>query len=418
MEPRGGRYENQTPPGSDANFMTVVYTLLSLYAFLALVYWLFMLVGVIRVVRRVPILAREDPSQPPRWPKLSVIIAARDEAATLEPAIRSLLQQDYPDLHVVLVDDRSTDGTAEIAKGVAEADSRVRVIHVRELPDGWLGKVHALAQGVRRAEGAWLLFTDADVHFAPGALRKAVALAEARSLDHLAAAPDLLAPNVLVDAMIQAFLRTFVVLLRLWAVADPRSNAFVGVGAFNLVRRSAFDRTPGFEWLRLEVADDMGLGLMMKRYGGRSMLANASGLIRVTWYPTFAAAARGTEKAFASVGYCSAPRMLLISLLGPLLELAPLAVPVVAWLPFPYGIPGLRPAAVVLLAAAAVSVAVVSRWSYRRVTPGLLLPIVVLVGTYLLLRTTWLGWWRGGIIWRDTLYPSTLLRGKLRVRIP
>ncbi|MDY0169567.1 MAG: glycosyltransferase, partial [Thermoguttaceae bacterium] len=230
--------------------------------------------------------------------------------------------------------------------------------------------------------------------------------------------PDLVAPNVLVDAMIQAFLRAFVVGLRLWAVEDPKSRAFAGVGAFNLVRRTAFDRTPGFEWLRLEVADDMGLGLMMKRHGGRSALANASGLMCVEWYPTFGDAARGVEKAFASVGHCSVVRMLLISVLAPLVELAPVVVPVAAWLPPPYGIPGLQPAAVVLLAAAAGSIAVVSRWSRRRVIPGLLLPVVAVVSAYLLLRTTWVGWRRGGIVWRDTLYPSTLLRGKLRVRIP
>ena len=398
--------------------MTIAYVLLSVYAFAGLVYWLWMLAGVIRVVRRVPVLAHENPAPPSRWPRLAVVIAARDEAETLEPALRSLLEQDYPNLQVVLVDDRSTDGTAAIADALGAADRRVEVVHVRELPGGWLGKVYALAQGAERVESEWLLFTDADVHFAPGALRKAVAFAEVRGADHLAAAPDLIAPNVLIEAMIQAFLRVFVVVLRLWAVEDPHSRTFAGVGAFNLVRRSALEHTPGFEWLRLEVADDVGLGLMIKQHGGRSVLANARGLISVAWYPSFADAARGTEKAFASVGYCSVPRMLLMAGVGPLLELAPLLVPVAAWLPFPYGVPGLWPAAVALLAAAVASMTVVSRWSRRRMLPAMLLPGAVVVGTYLLLRATWLGWRRGGIVWRGTLYPSRLLRGNLRVRIP
>ncbi len=398
--------------------ITVAHLLLSVYAFVGAAYWLWTLVGVVRVVRSVPILADENPPMPERWPSLAVVIAARDEADTLEPALRSLLGQDYPDLRVVLVDDRSTDGTGEIADAVAATSRRLEVVHVRELPEEWLGKVYALAQGAERVESDWLLFTDADIHFAPGALRKAVAFAEARPVDHLAAAPDLLAPNALMDAMIQAFLRSFSVCLRLWAVEDPKSRAFAGVGAFNLVRRSALEQTPGFEWLRLEVADDVGLGLMIKRHGGRSVLANARGLIRVTWYPSFAAAARGAEKGFASVGYCSVPRMLLVSAVGPLVELAPLLLPIAAWLPVPYGVPGLRPAAVVVLAAAATAMAIVSRWSRRRFLPALLLPAAILAGAWLLLRTTWLGWRRGGIVWRDTLYPSSLLRGKLKVRIP
>ncbi|MFW5693181.1 MAG: glycosyltransferase [Thermoguttaceae bacterium] len=398
--------------------ITAAHILLTAYAFVGLAYWLWTLIGVIRVVRNVPILADENPPAPESRPTLAVVIAARDEADTLEPALRSLLGQDYPDLRVVLVDDRSTDGTGEKADALAATNPRLEVVHVRKLPEEWLGKVYALAQGAERVDSDWLLFTDADIHFAPGALRKAVAFAEARPVDHLAAAPDLLAPNALMDSMIQAFLRAFSVGLRLWAVEDPKSRAFAGVGAFNLVRRSALEQTPGFEWLRLEVADDVGLGLMIKQHGGRSVLANARGLIRVAWYPSFAAAARGAEKGFASVGHCSVPRMLLVSAVGPLLELAPLLLPIAAWLPVPYGVPGLQPAAMVVFAAAAVSMAVVSRWSRRRFLPSLLLPAAVLVGAWLLLRTTWLGWRRGGIVWRNTLYPSNLLRGKLRVRIP
>ncbi len=398
--------------------ITVAHILLSAYAFVGVAYWLWTLVGVIRVVRSVPILADENPPAPERWPSLAVVIAARDEADTLEPALRSLLGQDYPDLRVVLVDDRSTDGTGEMADALAATDHRLEVIHVRELPAGWLGKVYALAQGAERVESDWLLFTDADIHFAPGALRKAVAFAEARPADHLAAAPDLIAPHAVIDAMIQAFLRTFAVCLRLWAVEDPESRAFVGVGAFNLVRRSVLERTPGLEWLRLEVADDVGLGMMIKRYGGRSVLANARGLVSVAWYPDLASVARGAEKAFASVGHCSVPRMLLISILGPLFELAPLVVLIGAWLPFPYGLPGLQPAAFVMLAAAVASTAAVSRWCRRRILFGLLFPMAALTGTCLLLRSAWLGWRRGGIVWRGTLYPNRLVRGKLRVRIP
>ena len=122
---------------------------------------------------------------------------------------------------------------------IADDDGRVRPLHVTHLPDGWLGKVHALARGVELAGGRWLLLTDADVHLAGDTLRRAVAYCEHRGLDHLAAAPEMWSAGFILDVAIAAFLRSFCVVMRCWAIEDPRSSAYVGVGAFNLVRRSA-----------------------------------------------------------------------------------------------------------------------------------------------------------------------------------
>lgn len=263
-----------------------------------------------------------------------------------------------------------------------------------------------------------MLLTDADVRFAPDALRRAVAYAEHRELDHLACAPDLVAPTWGVEVMVQTFLRTFLAAVRPWAVRRADSRAYVGVGAFNLVRREAFDRTPGMEWLRLEVADDVGLGLMLKRHGARSELAASPELIRVAWYPDLRAAARGAEKGFASIGDCHVGRMLLLTAAIPPLELAPLILPLLALLAGGWVADVMWAAAVVTLLAAATSVVMLARWARRPWWPGLLLPAAAVINTWLLLRTTWLGWRRGGIVWRGTLYPSRLLRGKMRVRFP
>src|SRR6185369_2740694 len=108
----------------------------------------------------------------------SVVVPACNEARTIERALTSLLAQDYPDLEIVLVDDRSSDETGAIIEHLAASDRRISAIHVRELPAGWLGKVHALQRGLERARGELVLFTDADIHFAPGALRRAVAWVE------------------------------------------------------------------------------------------------------------------------------------------------------------------------------------------------------------------------------------------------
>ena len=179
-----------------------------------------------RVVRTVPLLAQSDAPPPQAWPKLSIVIPACNEAAALESALRSVLEQDYPDLEIILIDDRSTDGTAAIVDRMAAADPRILAIHVEQLPEGWLGKVHALDLGAAKAGGSWLLFTDADVHMAPGTLRRAIAYAAQHSIDHLAAVPDLWPSSLLVDAVLALFCRTFMVAMRLWAVADPKSDAF------------------------------------------------------------------------------------------------------------------------------------------------------------------------------------------------
>ncbi len=104
---------------------------------------------------------------PAQWPTVSVLVPAKNEEDTLFAAMQSLLQVDYPALEIILINDRSTDRTGEIIERLALLDSRVRQIHIDHLPDGWLGKVHALHQGIDVSSGEWLLFTDADIHFAP-----------------------------------------------------------------------------------------------------------------------------------------------------------------------------------------------------------------------------------------------------------
>jgi len=369
-------------------------------------------VGAVWIVRAVPVLAEIDPPEPSVWPKLSVIIPACNEAETIEAAAETVLRQDYPNLEIILVDDRCDDGTGRIIERIAAGDDRVRALHVTELPDGWLGKVHALKYGLERAAGGWVLFSDADVHLSGDVLRRVVAYCEGRRMDHLAAAPDIWPTTFLTDVAVAMFLRSFCVLMRCWAVEDPRSKAFVGVGAFNLVRRSALEQTPGLEWLKLEVADDVGLGMMLKRCGARCGMVNARGLVGLHWYPTLGHMARGMEKAFASAAHCRVARLLVICALTAGLELAPLA----AFLPL--GHRGLWPAGAAMIASAVLSVVVLARWTRGRVLPGLLFPLGAVLNTALLLRSGWLGVRRGGIVWRGMFYPSRVLRKGIRVRFP
>jgi hypothetical protein len=230
--------------------------------------------------RRIRGLGSVGPLPDSELPSLSIVSAARNEAARIEGAARSLLAQDYPGLQVVAVDDRSEDATGAILDRIAAQESRLRVVHVTELPSGWLGKCHALALGESAASGEWILFTDGDVTLEPDAVRRAVSLAIREGADHVAVAADLEVGGLGEAIFLAYFVYAFNVSQRPWDAKDPRSGAHIGIGAFNLVRREAYERAGGHHRIRMELLDDMGLGLIVKKSGGVSMFSGHDGLVR------------------------------------------------------------------------------------------------------------------------------------------
>lgn len=356
--------------------------------------------------RRTPCLEDLAAAAPAHWPKVSLIVAARNEAGHVEAAARSLLAQDYPDLELIFVDDRSEDATGRILERLAAADSRLTRVTVRELPSGWLGKPHALHQAVERARGDYLLFTDADVHFAPGALRRAIALAEDRGLDHLAVGPRVQLPTLSMALVTGVIGLLLLVPLRPRGDGTLRSGPSVGIGAFNLVRRSAFARTEGFPWLRMEVGDDLGLALLLRRHGARAGFVAARTDVWLSWYASFAEMARGLEKNMFGGGlgysYLQLGGVLLLLLLwslGPLLGLLGALWPL---------------AAGGFLALAAAGVLAAQRM--RQPAAGAFLwPIGVLLFGYILCRSARHCHRHGGVVWRGTRYPLAELRAGRRL---
>ncbi|MDP6634843.1 MAG: glycosyltransferase family 2 protein [Phycisphaerae bacterium] len=389
---------------------------ITVYAAICLLYWLRTAYGAYRVRGGVPLLTGLDVPEPADWPAVSVVVPACNEEDKFESAARTLLAQDYENLEIILIDDRSSDATGEIADRLAASDPRVRTIHISELPEGWLGKVNALNRGLSESNGEIVLFTDADVHHSNDAVKKAVAVMQAHELDHLAGCPSLRSSSgLLTDSLIAGFLRQlFGLLLPSWKVADPNSNAFFGVGAFNMVRRSALETTKGFEWLKMETGDDMGLGLMMKRSGARCRVMSMTDLVSVQWYGSLRQVVHGSEKVYASGANCrlapiilSAAVMLLLET-SPILCLLPLAWPQTRIA----GLLGLPIAMLFICSSVAFA-----RWGRARILPGLLAPFTALVTAAILLRAGILGLRRGGVVWRDTLYPSAALRKGRRVRL-
>lgn len=381
---------------------------------LAFLYHALVLLLDLRLMATMPVLERLRPLEPARWPRVSVIIPACNEAAGLEAAMRSKLAEDYPDVEFILVDDRSTDGTGAIVDRLAERDRRIRAIHVTELPAGWLGKLNAMQKGVEASTGEWLLFSDADVHLAPGTLRRTVALCEERKLEHLSVVPELMGGGPMIDGCITAFLLPLGVVVQPRSVEDPRSKNACGVGAFNLVRRATLDRSPGFEWLKLEVGDDVALGQMLKRQAGaRAAVANGRGMVRVLWYGSVREMASGAEKnGFALAGRYRVGILLAAGSFTYLVALAPL----LALLPL--GVPWLRPLAVADLAVTTGLAMAINRWVRAPLLPALLWIPGSLLLTSMVLRSGWLAVRRNGVAWRGTLYPLDALRAGQRITIP
>ena len=402
--------------------MTLVLTILiGLYAAASLAWWLVAAWAMWRMGSSMVYLARVEPPEPPRWPRLSIIVPGCNEGDRMEAAARTLLAQDYPNLQIVLVDDRSGDQTGRIVDRLASEDPRVVAIHVTELPDGWLGKVHAMSRGLAVADGDLALFTDADVHFRPGALRKAVAYFEANGLGHLAAMPALWPSGLLLDGLIAMFIRQLLTIVQPWKVADPTSKQFMGIGAFNLVRPAALDEAGGLDWLRMEVADDIAVGMMMKQAGFKCSVVNAMGLLEMHWYQTCGQAMRCSERGWSTPGDFRAVGMIVWAAVIALLEAAPVvlvALPAAA-LGFSAGAPVVAAAAAGLTVTATflVTAGMMARWSGGRILPPLMAPLVAGLAFFATARAAILGLYRGGIVWRGTLYTTEALRKGRRVKL-
>ena len=373
--------------------------------------WIIGCLWALRSLSRVPLLGKISFPEPSSWPRLSVVIAARNEEATIRAAALTLLAQDYPEMELVIVEDRSTDGTAKVAEEVASADPRARVVRISELPDGWLGKVYALDRGLKASSGEWVLFTDADVHFKPGALKKAVSHVLGMSAGHLSLLPNMKIRTLMEEAVMGAFCIGYLNNTGASGVIEPSDRGFAGAGAFNLFRRSALDKTPGLEWLRLEVMDDVGLGMMLHMAGERSLFALALDNLEIDWYPSLGAMVKGLEKNFfAAARYSYARVAVMVGLLTPVV-----AAPTVAL--FAFGHPYLQAAgAIGYLCLAAIGAACKVRIG-SSFTSILLNQVGNLILIWTMVRSAFLCWKRGGVLWRGTLYPLDSLRRMQRVKL-
>ncbi|HET7230304.1 MAG TPA: glycosyltransferase family 2 protein [Longimicrobium sp.] len=255
-------------------------------------------------VPRLPRLRDVQPLADGELPVASIVFAARNEARGIEQALQSLLRLDYPRLEIIGVNDRSEDATGEILERMAAMDPRLAVVHVAELPPGWLGKNHALHLGAARARGELILFTDADIVMMPDTLRLAASYLLRERLDHLTAGPHVDMQGLVLKTFGVFFGVMFTVFSQPWKARDPRSPKHVGIGAFNLVRADTYRRIGGHQPIRLRPDDDMKLAKLVKKNGGTQDFVNGADRIRVEWYHGVGEAILGLRKnGFAGIDY-------------------------------------------------------------------------------------------------------------------
>ena len=376
--------------------------------FLGCLPWYLVAWGVWMSLKNVQSLPSISLDREKSYPRLSVIIAARNEAGTIENALKSVLAQNYPNLEIILVNDRSNDGTDKILQKLAEKDPRVLIHHVEELPLGWLGKVNAMQQGFGRSTGVWLLFTDADVHFQEESLERIIDVAERSSVDYLCVVPEVQARQRLLKALYTVSLSGFFLATRIWEVKNQ--NSFVGVGACGLVRRSLLSQNPGLPWLKMEVVDDLALAQLAWQVEGKLDVYWGRECLGVEWYPSMGELIRGLEKnlfAGAQYQYWRA----LLGIIGILF------VAVAPWLSIFSGNWLLTLGAVgafsgYWLAWITGDKAQGVGWLERLISPSLLLVIA-----WALARSTFMTWRQGGIKWRETFYSIAALRRGQRLKI-
>ncbi len=375
----------------------------------------------------------------------SIVVAARDEEARIEETVRRLLAQRGVELELIVVDDRSTDRTGEILNQLAKEDPRLSVIRVESLPEGWLGKCHACHVGALAAiredsarqdsraecpDGArsiaprdvvsapsgamlrgparpeWILFTDADCWSKPDVLLRALRVAEREQADHVTlssglavASPGLRAGSLLFHLSIANWFS---------GVNRDRPKAHLGLGAFNLVRASAYRQCGGYEALRLTVLDDVKLGLLLRRAGKRTRAFVGGDDVEALWGRRLWDAVRLMEKNHFATFEFSLPLALgVITLLTLLMVTAVLGA-----------VSGTNAGLAAALSPFCLSLpaAILARrldWSwFIALGVPFVMPVVLLCS---LLNSTVKTLWRGGIRWRDTFYSlETLRAGNVR----
>jgi cellulose synthase/poly-beta-1,6-N-acetylglucosamine synthase-like glycosyltransferase len=373
----------------------VCYSIFVSFSWVAMIIYLLLNLKKIQQVKSQPIIEEQPP--------LAIIIAVRNEEDDLENALQSVCNINYNNYRIIVVNDRSTDRTADILQGFIARYPKLTVIAVTTLPDGWLGKNNALYQGYLSSTEEWMLFTDADIVFHPDAINRALGYAVKHQLDHLTILPEAISRSVILNSILGTFGIILMMHMRPWGARNPKSKGFAGIGAFNLVRRDAYERIGTHTHIKLRPDDDMQLGQTIKSAGLKQDVLGGQQYICLEWYKNLQEFINGLMKnSFSVVEY-----KLGLAILNALMVLLCFALPVPAMLIF--GSTEIRlMAGVVFLFQVLYMVAVrPNKWWY-----ALMIPFASFLIVYTTLKSALITIRQGGIYWRDSFYTLDMLKGK------
>ena len=338
-------------------------------------------------------------------PRISVIIAARNEERNIKKSLSSIISQNYENYEIIVVNDRSTDRTHEIADNIARQENRVKLLKIENLPAGWLGKNHALQYGADNSTGDYLLFTDADVIMDKDTLRKAAEYITRNDLDHIAAAPSIKIADTITDMFGAVFPFYFSVYSKPWKAKDPESRYSLGIGAFNLIGSKFYSKIGGHHKIKMRPDDDLKLGRLIKASGGRQEILYGKGMIEVEWYSSVKELVNGLLKnSFAAYNYN--PILLILSNMGLLLfGVYPFAAVFIT---------GGITQVIYLIAMHGIIIAYSKSTKYTGAKKWYVIafPFVTLLFIFIQIRAMFYVLANKGITWRGTFYPLAELKNK------
>jgi glycosyltransferase involved in cell wall biosynthesis len=369
------------------------------YSIIVSVIWIVLIVYLlinlfdIKQLKNQPIVANE--------PALAIIVAVRNEEEDLEKALKSLCNINYTNHRLIVINDRSTDRTAEILASFNYP--KLTVITITTLPEGWLGKNNALYQGYINSTEEWLLFTDADVEYHPDAISRAFGYVEKHKLDHLSILPDVRSRSVLLNSVLATFSMMLMMVLRPWDAKKPRRSGLIGVGAFNLVKRTAYEQAGTHIKIKLRPDDDIRLGRNIKRIGLRQDALSGGGYLCLEWYKNVRQFRDGLMKNSFAIANYNIFRSV-ADVMATLLSIA-LPIPVM----FVFGDTNIRLMAGLVLLVQIVFMSIVkhNKWWY-----ALMIPYAGFLMAYIVSRSAFITLKQGGIYWRDSFYSLAMLRGE------
>lgn len=339
-------------------------------------------------------------------PLVTVIVPARNEAPSIEQGLRALCNQTYEKLEVIVVNDRSTDRTAEVIAKVRKDHPLLTEITITALPDGWLGKTNAMHVGAREAQGEFLIFTDADVCLEKTTISRAVHVVNKQRLDHLALVFQNSTKGRLLNALITDIGIGLLMLFKPWRVAVQKSRYFIGVGAFNMVRAATYHALGGHEKIRMQAVDDVFLGKMIKQHGFRQNCLLAYEYVSVPWYDSVDELISGLMKNVYAVFHYRLLWALGTAILVVLFFIAPLFLIFLTTGVTRY----------LFILAIMIRIGVSGAGMLKAGLPAgaiICLFITPFITIYIMLRAIWTTTRQGGITWRGNFYPlETLKQGE------